>query len=56
MHPQPRNRFEVVMMVGLAALLTIAFIGETLARWPDPIRLSQFPIVYDNPFSAVLHR
>jgi hypothetical protein len=45
--------FDDLMTIGLATVLTIGFLGETLARWPDPIRFDQFLIVYENPFSAV---
>jgi hypothetical protein len=56
MPPTRRSRFDDVVTVGLAVLLTLGFIGETFAQWPDPVRFSQFRIVYENPFSAVLHR
>lgn len=52
MRPRRRELLDDLITLGLAGGVTLAF----LMAWPHAARLSQYAIVYDNPFSAVLHR
>jgi hypothetical protein len=42
--------------LAIAIVVTIIFVGETIAEWPTPLRVSQFQLEFYNPFKAILDR
>ncbi len=49
------NRSEWIVSLTIALAVTIIFVGETVALWPTPLRLSEFHLEFYNPFAVLRH-
>ncbi len=50
-----RNRSEMIVSLTIAIVVTIIFVGETVAEWPHSLRISEFKLQFYNPFAVLRH-
>ncbi len=47
------NRSELIVSLTIAIAVTVIFVGETVAEWPTPFRVSKFQLEFQNPLSVL---
>lgn len=47
------RKLDDIVSLLLAISVTLLFIGQTIANWPDLARLDRFRLEHDNPFAAL---
>jgi hypothetical protein len=43
------RKLDALISLAVALAVTALFVGNTLARWPDPFRLQKFAVQRENP-------
>ncbi len=51
--PRNDNRSELIVSLTIALAVTVIFVGETVAEWPVPFRVSKFQLEFQNPFAVL---
>ncbi len=50
------RKSELVFAVAFTIAMTLGFVVETVANWPDVMQLHKFELVKENPFSEIFIR
>ncbi len=56
MDERAARKSELVFAVALTIAMTVGFVVETVANWPDVMQLHKFELVKENPFSEIFSR
>ncbi len=47
-----RPKLDDVVAAAAVSAVTTIFLAETIALWPEPMRLNEFKLVIENPFAS----